>query len=269
MTPILLADTVTALDARHRGCVLVAGSHGGVIAAHLAAAAGVRAVVFNDAGGGQDDAGFAGLAWLDAIGVAAATVAHTSARIADAVDTFACGAISHANASAAACGVKPGMDCKEAAAALRDARRARMSPPPCAEARALLRAADVEWPAVWGLDSIGKLLPEDAGRILVVGSHGGLHGGRPETALPVDAAAAIFHDAGRGKDGASLTRLPVLAARGMPAATVDYRTARIGDARSMWETGVLSVVNEVAMAHGWREGMRVQDAVAHRGRGTE
>jgi hypothetical protein len=39
-------------------------------------------------------------------------------------------------------------------------------------------------------------------------------------------------------------RLPVLAARGIPAATVDYRSARIGDARSLWETGVLRV-NEV------------------------
>jgi hypothetical protein len=106
------------------------------------------------------------------------------------------------------------------------------------------------------------VIPDDAGRILVIGSHGGLHGGRPESALPVDAAAAVFHDAGRGKDGASLTRLPVLAARGIPAATVDYRTARIGDARSLWATGLLSAVNEVAAVRGWRVGDAVPDAIA-------
>jgi hypothetical protein len=57
-----------------------------------------------------------------------------------------------------------------------------------------------------------------------------------------------------------VTRLPVLAARGLPAATVDYRSARIGDARSLWETGVLSAVNEVAAAHGWRVGDTVRRA---------
>ena len=47
----------------------------------------------------------------------------------------------------------------------------------------------------------------------------------------------------------------------MPAATVDYRTARIGDARSLWETGRLSVVNAVAAARGWRVGDAVADAL--------
>jgi len=35
--PVVLADTVTALDARHRDGVLVTGSQGGLIAAHLGA----------------------------------------------------------------------------------------------------------------------------------------------------------------------------------------------------------------------------------------
>jgi pimeloyl-ACP methyl ester carboxylesterase len=61
---IVVADSVTALDARHAGAVLVSGSHGGLIAARYAAAAGVRAAVFNDAGIGLDDAGIAGLTVL-------------------------------------------------------------------------------------------------------------------------------------------------------------------------------------------------------------
>jgi hypothetical protein len=258
---VALADTVTALDASHRGRVLVTGSHGGLIAASLAAHAEVRAAIFNDAGGGFDDAGFAGLAWLDAIGFAAATVAHTSARIADAADTFACGVVSHANALAQRCGVRVGMTCTEAATALRSAPVAHARPPPLADARVVLRASEGATPEIRGLDSIGMLAPDDGGCLLVIGSHGGLHGGRPESALPVAAAGAVFHDAGRGKDGASLSRLPVLEARGMPAATVDYRTARIGDARSLWATGRLSVVNSVAAARGWQVGDAVSVAL--------
>ena len=110
---------------------------------------------------------------------------------------------------------------------------------------------------VWALDSIGKVLPEDAGRVLVIGSHGALHGGRPESALPVDAAAAVFHDAGIGADRIGISRLPVLGARGIPAAAVDGMTARIGDGRSMWETGVLRHVNAPAAARGATSGMRV------------
>lgn len=41
----------------------------------------------------------------------------------------------------------------------------------------------------------------DAGRVLLIGSHAALHGGRPESALPVDAHAAVFHDAGNGAAG--------------------------------------------------------------------
>ncbi len=252
---IVLADTVTRLDANHRGVVLVTGSHGGLVAARYAAEARVRAAIFNDAGGGLDDAGCAGLAWLAEIGIAAATVAHTSARIADAADSHAAGVVSRVNALAQRCGVRVGMRCADAAALLCAAPLADVTPPPFAEARMLLRAAQGVVPEVRGMDSIGMLLPDDAGRILVIGSHGGLHGGRPESALPVDAAAALFHDAGRGKDDAGCTRLPVLAQRGIPAATVDYRTARIGDARSLWATGRLSVVNAVAHERGWRVGM--------------
>src|SRR5262245_60888327 len=41
---VVTSTSVTRLDASHRGVVLVAGSHGGIFAAWLAARAGVRAV---------------------------------------------------------------------------------------------------------------------------------------------------------------------------------------------------------------------------------
>jgi hypothetical protein len=105
---------------------------------------------------------------------------------------------------------------------------------------------------IWALDSVGLALPEDAGCVLIFGSHGALHGGRAETAIPVAARAAAFHDAGaRAED---MTRLPVLGARKIPAVTVSTASARIGEARSMWESGAISYLNEPAAKLGAKAG---------------
>lgn len=258
--PIVVADSVTALGADACGAVLVTGSHGGRIAAQYASTAGVRAAIFNDAGRGCDDAGVAGVRALDDVGMAAAAVAHASARIAVAADTLARGIIAFANDGASRLGVAPGMRCGEAA------ERLRAAPMPTAvlaatrEARRAFVPGSRDAAPIHGLDSIGGVRAEDAGAVLVIGSHGGLHGGDPASALAVDAAGALFHDAGGGRDGAGHSRLPVLDARGIAAATVGHASARIGDARSMWETGVLSRVNAVATARGLTVGMRVDEA---------
>lgn len=260
--PQIIAEaSVTKLDARHRDAVLVAGSHGGVIAGYLAARAGVRAVILNDAGVGLDRAGISSLPYLEKIGMAAATVGHMSARIGEGDDMLARGTITHANAIAARLGVRAGQSCAEAAERLRAAPVATASPPSYEEARFPLRETPGE-PAVWGLDSVSLVQPDDRDRILIVGSHGGILAGKPETALKHDAIAAVFNDAGIGADGAALTRLPPLDARGIAAVTVDCMSARIGDARSAWETGILTHVNETAMRLGARPGMTVKDFAA-------
>lgn len=261
--PVALADSVTALNATHAGCVLVTGSHGGEIAARYAVRARVRAAIFNDAGIGCDEAGVAGLAWLAQHGIAAAAVAHDSARIGDAADSHASGRISRANAPARACGVAIGQACAEAARRLAQAPWVVIKLPPLAHAdgRFVLSADAAR--AIVGLDSIGLARDDDAGRVLVIGSHGGLHGGDPASALRVAARAAFFHDAGIGKDEAGTTRLPALDARGIPAATIDHRSARIGDARSLWATGVLSRVNAALARQGVAPGEHVR-AVAQR-----
>jgi hypothetical protein len=66
-----VADSITKLGNAFRGTVLVAGSHGGRYCGYLAASAGLRGVVLNDAGGGKDDAGVGALAYLEPLGVAA------------------------------------------------------------------------------------------------------------------------------------------------------------------------------------------------------
>jgi hypothetical protein len=89
-----------------------------------------------------------------------------------------------------------------------------------------------------------------------------LLGGRRDHVLEVDVFAAFFNDAGGGKDGAGFARLPMLDERGIAAATVSNNTARIGDGRSTYETGVVSHANETAKRLELREGMSARDAVA-------
>ncbi|MFI4924651.1 MAG: hypothetical protein ACHQJ7_05860 [Vicinamibacteria bacterium] len=257
---IVVADSVTTLGVDARGAVLVSGSHGGLVAAQYVSAAGVRAAIFNDAGRGLDDAGIAGVRALDSVGMAAVAVAHTSSRIADGGDTLARGVVSFANTHAAALGVAPAMRCRDAAECLRAGAIPTGTLSIGRDTRVVLVPGDAHSAAIVGLDSIGGAHAGDAGSVLVIGSHGALHGGAPSSALSVDAAGAFFHDAGGGRDGAGHSRLPVLEARGIPAATVAHTSGRIGDARSMWATGTLSRVNAAAAAKGLSIGMRVADA---------
>lgn len=252
MATLLVVDSITELVPAHAGHVVVSGSHGGVIAAYYAAKHRARAALFNDAGIGRDEAGVAGLGYLEAFGIAAAAVDHGSARIGDGPDTLASGVVSRVNRLARACGVAPGMSAREAAGRLSAAPGATGVPPLERESRTLLADGPVR---VWALDSVVLAEPGDAGHVIVCGSHGGLHGRRPETALGVDARAAVFNDAGIGKDGAGISRLRVLEARGIGGATVAAASARIGSARSTYEDGVLSAVNAVAARMGGVPGM--------------
>jgi hypothetical protein len=254
---VLVADSVTRLGPEHVGAVLIAGSHGGTYAAWLAAAARLRAVILNDAGVGLEQAGIAGLAYLDALGMAAATIGHDTARIGDGADMARRGIVSHVNRAAARIGCAAGQACIDAARRMMAAPLPSALPPPLAEARHLLRSETGE-PQVWALDSASLVRPDDAGQIVLVGSHGG---GPPATALKADCRAAIFNDAGIGIDNAGIARLPALDARGIAAATVAAASARIGDGRSTWETGRLSAVNASGTALGGRVGMTARDFV--------
>jgi hypothetical protein len=257
--PIIVADSITRVDAEARGAVVVNGSHGGVYAAYVAAKLGVAAVIFNDAGVGRDSAGIAGLDYLAQLGIPAAAIGHMTARIGDGADMMARGVVTHANPQASGFGCVAGLACDRAAGALAQAPVSRRQPPPALESAFLLIA---EPPVVWALDSASAVAPEHAGTIVVTGSHGGLLGGKPETALKYDARGALFNDAGIGVDAAGTTRLPALDARGIAAATVAAASARIGDARSTYEDGILSRVNACAARLGAEPGMAAREFVA-------
>lgn len=110
--PLVLLDSIAASSEATRGAFVVSGSHGGVSAARFALTYPPTIVAFNDAGVGLDAAGIAGLSELDAIGVAAFTVAHTTARIGDAASTLATGVITHVNLAAITKGIRVGDTCK-------------------------------------------------------------------------------------------------------------------------------------------------------------
>ncbi len=102
------------------------------------------------------------------------------------------------------------------------------------------------------VDSITEAVGCGAGCIAVSGSHGGLSAGR--FALQADVRLAVFNDAGIGKDEAGIAALALLQSRGMAAVAVSHASARIGEARSTWQDGVLSACNAAAAALGARPG---------------
>ena len=258
--PTIIIDSVTHLELAHRGAVVHAASHGGLYAAAYAAAKGVTAIILNDAGIGREQAGIAGLDLLASLGVPAAAVSHTSARIGDGQHGAAHGILSIVNAPAAALGLVPGMACRTALDRLAAAPLAPSPPPPKSdEARNEVVSAGIAGAKVIVIDSASLVTPADAGRVIVTASHGGLLGGRPETAIKVPVFAAVYNDAGWGIDGAGVSRLPALDARGIAGACVSAFSARIGDGLSTYHDGFVSAVNATAVRHGARIG---QSAIA-------
>jgi hypothetical protein len=255
---ILLVDSVNYLDSAAQGSVVIAGSHGGTYAAYKAAASGARAVILNDAGVGRQDAGIACLDYCERIGMAAAVVSHTSARIGEAADMLRRGIISHANLLAKAVNCTPGTACAHAAVCLKRAPLPIGTPPAYEETRFLISEGR---PRIVCIDSASLVKTEDVGQIVITGSHGGLIGGRREKAFNVQAFVAVFNDAGVGIDQAGIGRLDPLNERGIAAATVAHTSAHIGDSRSTYYEGVISHANQQAITLGASRGETVRDFV--------
>ena len=255
---ILLVDSVNYLDSTAQGSIVIAGSHGGTYAAYKAAASGARAVILNDAGVGLRDAGIACLDYCERIGMAAAVVSHTSARIGEAADMLRRGIISHSNPIAKTVNCTAGTACARAAEFLIRTPVPTGTPPAYEETRFLISEGP---PRIVCIDSASLVKTEDAGQIIITGSHGGLIGGRREKAFNIQALVTIFNDAGVGIDYAGIGRLDPLNERGIAAATVAHTSACIGDSRSTYYEGVISHVNQQAIKLGASRGKTVRDFV--------
>jgi hypothetical protein len=255
---ILLVDSVNYLDSAAQRNVVIASSHGGTYAAYKAAASGARAVILNDAGIGCQNAGIACLDYCERIGMAAAVVSNTSARIGEATDMLRRGIISGANRFAKSVGCTPGTTCVHAAIYLKKAPLRSGKPPAYEETRFLISEGP---PRVVCIDSASLVKTEDVGQIVITGSHGGLIGGHREKAFNVRALAVVFNDAGVGIDQAGIGRLDPLNERGVAAVTVAHTSARIGDSRSTYYDGIISHANQLAIKFGEFLGVKARDFV--------
>ena len=103
------------------------------------------------------------------------------------------------------------------------------------------------------VDSITELRPHDAGCVAISGSHGGISSA--QYALAARPLIAVFNDAGIGKDRAGLAALPFLQAHGIAACAVRHYSARIGQARSTLDEGVIGHCNALAEALGASPGL--------------
>jgi len=105
---VVVVDTIAHLKPEDRGRIVATGSHNNISSGEYAGRVPIAAVFFNDAGIGKDEAGTAALPYLQAMGIAAGTVAHDSAIIGDAEETWRHGRVSALNEGARTLGFREG-----------------------------------------------------------------------------------------------------------------------------------------------------------------
>ena len=257
---IMTVASCSQIGDAHRGRVVVSGSYGGTFNAFNASRFRVRGLVMNDAGGGKDDAGIRGLPYLDRIGLAAASADGLTCHIGDGEHMLAHGVINHVNEAAKRVGCEPGQSVAACAALMSNAALP-VGALENAEPEGRFIVGD-KTPWIVCADSIVMLVPEDAGQVVVTGSHAALFRGRPDHGVSMDVKAIFFSDGGIGLDEAGVTRLPFLDTRGIPAGAVSVASAPIGDSRALYREGVLSRVNATAAALGITPGQTLRQAIA-------
>lgn len=254
----LRLNSITDATETARDKVAVCGSHGGMLAAQLASQAGLRAVIFHDAGIGFEDAGVAGVLALGRIGMAAATVSANDCAIGSADDMYDNGNISTINSEAKKLGIKLNMNVAEALTLLQNAPSPHGQLPVDEEVRSEVTLQGGTLKIILA-DSASLVKPDDIDRIIITGSHGGLIGGNPERALKAKARIAVFNDAGFTASDIKTSRLPALDERGVAAVLISCHTARIGEATSALETGTISFANNLATKLGASKGRQLKE----------
>ena len=111
---ITVTDSITFLNESNAGDIVVCGSHGGVSAGHYAQKQNLKAVFFNDAGIGKNNAGIKSLESLSDAGILACTVDCMSAEIFNGQDILDNGIITVCNQLAKSRNIKEKMTVKEA-----------------------------------------------------------------------------------------------------------------------------------------------------------
>ena len=159
-------DSMRYVDPRNGSDVVVAASYLGVLPSRLAAPHKPHTVIGHDGCVGKDAAGIAGLGYLEALGIPAATGAGMTAELGNGLDLYETGLISYVNVFAEELGVKVGMTVKEAAELLLDGDTSDTEPTAHVSVREVMEEHDGHQVVV--TDSIVFALPEDAGKNVLV-----------------------------------------------------------------------------------------------------
>lgn len=255
---IVAMDSAYHVLPANRGMdVVVNASYCGVLPARFIAEHLPRGAIGVDCGVGPAGASIAGLWYLEALGVPAAVADVMTVRLGDGVDLFEHGVVSFRNQPAADCGVEPGMPVRTAAELMLQVDPEHPAAGDVTNRTVVYSAGGGR--AVVCTDSIAFGLPEDRDtNVLVTAGHTG------RSAVPylerVRPLGFICSDGGRGREDSGIAGLFEVEASGMAGATVDARTARMGDGLSSYRDGVISAVNALAGRAGVRPGMPASTA---------
>ena len=238
--------------------VVINASYCGVLPARFIAEQRPRGAIWVDCAIGPAGASVAGLWYLEALNIPAAAADVATVRSGDGVDLYAQGRISFANRPAMDCGVVPGMTVQEAARAMLngDAR----SPSAADVTNRTVMQTNAEGRQVICTDSIAFGLPEDVRNVLVTAGHTG------RSAVPyllrVRPHGFICSDGGKGREDAGVAGLFLVEKEGLAGATVDARSARMGEGLSSYHDGIISAANRLAKAACVDIGMTAAQAAA-------
>lgn len=255
---VIVMDSARWVDERNTGRdVVLPASYIGVLPARMCAIHRPRGVIGHDACVGKDGAGIAGLWYLEALGIPAATADGMTVEMGNGRDLYENGLISFVNYHAEKLGVTVGMPVREAAEYLRD------NEVSDAEVGNKIRREIVEegpdGRRIVVTDSIVWALPEDEGRsVLVTAGHTGRSGAK--FLIEANPWGFICHDGGMSKNDSGISGLKTAEDAGLAGACIDGRTSPIGDAFRGYSQGLISACNQLARDRGVRTGMPVSEA---------
>ncbi len=274
---LVLLDSLGDLNADNTAPILVCASHcgdNGAFARKLKSFH-VKAVFLNNAGIGKNRAGISGLSHYEAENILACAVDHYSAEIGVARDTWESGIISHTNTPAKEAGIVIGDTVKEAVAKVIKHVNLQSSPQKektldtlVAENKGTTSSkvdlkkqiqTQIDGVNITVTDSITFLNENNAGDIVVCGSHGGLSAGHYAQKHRIK--AVFFNDAGIGKNRAGVKCLESLSDTGILACTVDCMSAEIFNGQDILNNGIITVCNQMASSKNIKEGMTVKEAI--------
>ena len=236
--------------------VVINASYCGVLPARFIGRHGPRGAIGVDCGVGPGGASIAGLWYLEALNIPTAVADVMTVELGNGDDLYSNGVISFINRPAGDCGVVPRMKVSDAALLLLE----QDSGDPQA-AEVTNRTVVGEGPQgrrIVCTDSIAFGLAEDTNNVLITAGHTG------RSAVPyllrVRPFGFICSDGGRGKQDSGITGLLEVNSSGLAGATVDARTAKMGDGLSTYHDGMISAANEIALAAGVKIGMSAAEA---------